>query len=195
MFRCVCDDGYELDRSGGNCTGEGGASHTQKACVFAAFLTSRVCVCVCVAADINECADPVNCINGLCVNTPGGYLCNCPDDFELNPTGVGCVGESGQLRSRINTSQTRFPVSSPPLACVFSDTRVGNCFLDTNTRGDGGISCSLEIGVGVTRASCCCSLGGAWGNPCELCPPSNSCNANERRPRSLCVHLRGGDSR
>lgn len=21
MFRCVCDDGYELDRSGGNCTG------------------------------------------------------------------------------------------------------------------------------------------------------------------------------
>ncbi|RMC01031.1 hypothetical protein DUI87_22718 [Hirundo rustica rustica] len=63
MFRCACDDGYELDRSGGNCT------------------------------DINECADPVNCINGLCVNTPGSYLCNCPQDFELNPTGVGCVAE------------------------------------------------------------------------------------------------------
>uniref|UniRef100_A0A8C6VHH4 EGF-like domain-containing protein n=1 Tax=Naja naja TaxID=35670 RepID=A0A8C6VHH4_NAJNA len=41
--------------------------------------------------DVNECADPVNCINGLCVNTPGSYLCNCPQDFELNPTGVGCV--------------------------------------------------------------------------------------------------------
>lgn len=65
-----------------------------------------------------------------------------------------------------------------PCTRVSSDTRVGNCFLDTNTRGDGGISCSLEIGVGVTRASCCCSLGGAWGNPCELCPPSNSCNVN-----------------
>lgn len=118
MFRCVCDDGYELDRSGGNCTGEGEASHTQKACVFAAFLTSRMCVCVCVAADINECADPVNCINGLCVNTPGGYHCNCPEDFELNPTGVGCVGESGWLKSRINTSKTRFPVSSPRLLRV-----------------------------------------------------------------------------
>lgn len=46
-----------------------------------------------VSADINECADPVNCINGLCVNTPGSYLCNCPADFSLNPTGVGCVGE------------------------------------------------------------------------------------------------------
>lgn len=43
-------------------------------------------------ADVNECADPVNCINGLCVNMPGSYLCNCPPDFELNPTGVGCVG-------------------------------------------------------------------------------------------------------
>uniref|UniRef100_A0A8C9CX13 Fibrillin 3 n=1 Tax=Panthera leo TaxID=9689 RepID=A0A8C9CX13_PANLE len=95
--------------------------------------------------DVNECADPVNCINGLCVNTPGSYLCNCPQDFELNPSGVGCV-----------------------------DTRVGNCFLDTHDRGDGGTFCAAEIGVGVTRASCCCSLGRAWGNPCELCPLANT---------------------
>ncbi|KAM6168126.1 fibrillin-3 [Erethizon dorsatum] len=95
--------------------------------------------------DLNECADPVNCINGLCVNTPGGYLCHCPQDFELNPSGVGCV-----------------------------DSRTGNCFLDTHGRGDGGLSCGTEVGVGVTRASCCCSLGRAWGTPCELCPMANS---------------------
>ncbi|XP_021100835.1 fibrillin-3 isoform X3 [Heterocephalus glaber] len=95
--------------------------------------------------DVNECANPVNCINGLCVNTPGGYLCSCPQDFELNPSRVGCV-----------------------------DTRAGNCFLDTQGRGDGGFSCRAKIGVGVTRASCCCSLGRAWGNPCELCPMANS---------------------
>ncbi|XP_032164959.1 fibrillin-3 isoform X8 [Mustela erminea] len=95
--------------------------------------------------DVNECADPVNCINGLCVNTPGSYLCHCPQDFELNPSGVGCV-----------------------------DTRVGNCFLDTHDRGDGGISCTAEVGAGVSRASCCCSLGWAWGNPCELCPMANT---------------------
>lgn len=58
--------------------------------------------------------------------------------------------------------------------CLSLDTRVGNCFLHTLDRGDGGISCHTEIGVGVSRASCCCSLGGAWGNPCELCPPINS---------------------
>lgn len=51
-------------------------------CVFVSF------------ADINECAVHVNCLNGLCVNIPGSYLCNCPADFQLNPTGVGCVGES-----------------------------------------------------------------------------------------------------
>ncbi|XP_069857979.1 LOW QUALITY PROTEIN: fibrillin-3 [Dipodomys merriami] len=95
--------------------------------------------------DINECADPVNCINGQCINTPGSYLCNCPQDFELNPSGVGCV-----------------------------DTRAGNCFLEMHSRGDGGVSCSAEVGVGVTRASCCCSLGRAWGNPCELCPMGNT---------------------
>uniref|UniRef100_A0A670ZLW7 EGF-like domain-containing protein n=1 Tax=Pseudonaja textilis TaxID=8673 RepID=A0A670ZLW7_PSETE len=55
-------------------------------------------------------------------------------------------------------------------ACVYGFTGP-QCERD---RGDGGISCSAEIGVGVTRASCCCSLGRAWGNPCELCPAANT---------------------
>lgn len=57
---------------------------------------SIICLCF-VFPDINECADPTTCINGICVNIPGNYHCNCPPDFELNPTGVGCVGET-QLR-------------------------------------------------------------------------------------------------
>ncbi|XP_073160007.1 fibrillin-1 isoform X6 [Lepidochelys kempii] len=96
--------------------------------------------------DVNECADPTTCISGTCVNTPGSYTCECPPDFELNPTRVGCV-----------------------------DTRSGNCYLDIRPRGDNGdIVCSNEIGVGVSKASCCCSLGRAWGIPCEHCPPVNS---------------------
>lgn len=67
-----------------------------------------------------------------------------------------------------------FPKMTFVIVFDFLDTRVGNCFLDTLHRGDGGISCSAEIGVGVSRASCCCSLGEAWGNPCELCPLINS---------------------
>ncbi|XP_049983407.1 fibrillin-3 isoform X3 [Alexandromys fortis] len=95
--------------------------------------------------DVDECANPVNCVNGLCVNTPGSYLCNCPQDFQLTSSGTGCV-----------------------------DTQTVICFLDVQDQDDGGISCSAEIGVGVSRASCCCSLGRAWGNPCKLCPTGNT---------------------
>lgn len=50
-----------------------------------------------ILSDVNECADPTICINGMCVNIPGSYHCNCPADFELNPTRVGCVGETEQV--------------------------------------------------------------------------------------------------
>uniref|UniRef100_A0AAZ3Q2V8 Fibrillin 2b n=1 Tax=Oncorhynchus tshawytscha TaxID=74940 RepID=A0AAZ3Q2V8_ONCTS len=155
-YRCECEMGFTPTEDSKACQ-DIDECNFQNICVFGTCQNlPGMFRCVCDdgyeldrsggnCTDINECADPVNCINGLCVNTPGSYLCNCPPDFELNPTGVGCV-----------------------------DTRVGNCFLDTLARGDGGISCSAEIGVGVTRASCCCSLGGAWGNPCELCPSINS---------------------
>uniref|UniRef100_A0A8C9VFY4 Fibrillin 2b n=1 Tax=Scleropages formosus TaxID=113540 RepID=A0A8C9VFY4_SCLFO len=155
-YRCECEMGFTPTEDSKACQ-DIDECNFQNICVFGTCQNlPGMFRCVCDdgyeldrsggnCTDVNECADPVNCINGICVNMPGSYLCNCPPDFELNPTGVGCV-----------------------------DTRVGNCFLDTLARGDGGISCSAEIGVGVTRASCCCSLGGAWGNPCELCPPVNS---------------------
>ncbi|XP_068954872.1 fibrillin-3 isoform X1 [Petaurus breviceps papuanus] len=155
-YRCECEMGFSPTEDSRACQDIDECTF-QNICVFGSCHNlPGMFRCVCDdgyeldrsggnCTDINECADPVNCINGLCVNTPGSYLCNCPQDFELNPSGVGCV-----------------------------DTRVGNCFLDTQDRGDGGISCSAEIGVGVTRASCCCSLGRAWGNPCELCPPGNT---------------------
>ncbi|KAL7980060.1 hypothetical protein Chor_001328 [Crotalus horridus] len=96
--------------------------------------------------DINECADPTTCISGTCHNTAGGYTCECPPDFELNPTRVGCV-----------------------------DTRSGVCYLEIKPRGDNGdTACSNDIGIDVSKASCCCSLGKAWGTPCEQCPAVNS---------------------
>ncbi|XP_027869787.1 fibrillin-1 [Xiphophorus couchianus] len=97
--------------------------------------------------DINECADPAICLSGICVNIPGSYICNCPPDFQLNPTRAGCV-----------------------------DTRTGSCYRDVRFRGDSSesLDCSNEIGVGVSKASCCCSEGHGWGSPCELCPLGNS---------------------
>lgn len=60
------------------------------------------------------------------------------------------------------------------MCALYVDNRVGNCYLKYGPRGDGSLSCNTEIGVGVSRSSCCCSLGKAWGNPCETCPPVNS---------------------
>nr|XP_033775586.1 fibrillin-1 isoform X2 [Geotrypetes seraphini] len=96
--------------------------------------------------DIDECTDPTLCISGICSNLPGSYSCECPPDFELNPTKVGCV-----------------------------DTRSGSCFLNFTRRGDDGdYQCHNAIGVGVSKASCCCSLGRAWGTACEVCPAPNT---------------------
>ena len=33
-----------------------------------------------------------NCVNGQCENSEGKYDCRCPEGFEKNPTGIGCVG-------------------------------------------------------------------------------------------------------
>uniref|UniRef100_A0A671W3K1 Fibrillin-1 n=1 Tax=Sparus aurata TaxID=8175 RepID=A0A671W3K1_SPAAU len=144
LFRCECNIGYELDRSGGNCTGKTSGHTSRAASPSDPFQTLLRCLS---SSDVNECADPTICINGMCVNIPGSYHCNCPADFELNPTRVGCV-----------------------------DTRSGSCYLDVRSRGDASesLDCSNEIGVGVSKASCCCSLGQGWGNPCESCPSVNS---------------------
>lgn len=86
----------------------------------------------------------------------------------------------------IITEGKLFYIVKKPCALCFSiyplyyfflllDPRVGTCFLEVVNRGRAGLSCSVEVGVGVSRSSCCCSLGRAWGNPCESCPPVNSC--------------------
>uniref|UniRef100_A0A672H6I1 Fibrillin-1 n=1 Tax=Salarias fasciatus TaxID=181472 RepID=A0A672H6I1_SALFA len=157
-FRCECDMGFIA-------TTDGKACEDIDECTFAGICVNGRCQnipglfrCECNigyeldrsggnCTDINECLDPTICINGMCVNIPGSYHCNCPPDFELNPTRVGCV-----------------------------DTRSGSCYLEVRSRGDASesLSCTNEIGVGVSKASCCCSLGLGWGNPCESCPSVNS---------------------
>ncbi|XP_061331610.1 fibrillin-2 [Pezoporus flaviventris] len=163
-YRCECEMGFTPTSDSKSCQDINECAF-QNICVFGTCNNlPGMFHCICDdgyeldrtggnCTDIDECADPINCVNGLCVNTPGRYECNCPPDFQLNPTGVGCV-----------------------------DNRVGNCYLKYGPQGDGSLSCNTEIGVGVSRSSCCCSLGKAWGNPCETCPPVNSTEYNTLCP-------------
>lgn len=51
--------------------------------------------------------------------------------------------------------------------CV--DMRKGQCFLEYS---DGG--CTNPMMNEQTRMVCCCSMGHAWGNPCQECPRPDS---------------------
>lgn len=59
----------------------------------------RGTLCVCqrfflLSADTNECLDnPGVCQNGICINTDGSFRCECPFGYNLDYTGVKCVGE------------------------------------------------------------------------------------------------------
>lgn len=70
-------------------------------------------------SDVNECADPTICINGMCINIPGSYTCNCPPDFELNPTRVGCVG-NGRLILQEFASLPWLVIEPPPCAQILA---------------------------------------------------------------------------
>lgn len=43
------------------------------------------------STDVNECADPSNCKNGHCVDTPGSYYCICSPPWTLATDRNSCV--------------------------------------------------------------------------------------------------------
>lgn len=57
---------------------------------------------------------------------------------------------------------------------IKTDRREGECYLEAiSVRGNLGI-CHEPLGDPVTRSTCCCSIGKAWGPRCEVCPPEGS---------------------
>lgn len=43
------------------------------------------------SADVDECADSEVCEGGKCVNTDGGFQCECPPDWRLSTDGTYCI--------------------------------------------------------------------------------------------------------
>ncbi|KAJ8304383.1 hypothetical protein KUTeg_017966 [Tegillarca granosa] len=149
MFRCDCNQGFKLDETGGNCT-------DINAIKVVNWKTKMV------TTDIDECENPDNCQFGTCVNRQGSYICQCPPNYELNPTGTGCV-------------------VLPELQIC--NKRTGTCYLEVPA-GRGMVQCSGILGMDVYRSTCCCTVGSGWGEVpgfCERCPQNDTSEY-----RSLC---------
>ncbi|XP_077556924.1 fibrillin-1-like isoform X1 [Haemaphysalis longicornis] len=103
--------------------------------------------------DIDECSSPETCQHGHCVNTPGSYVCQCPPNFSLTPSKTGCV-----------------------------DTRQELCYREVRGNFHGRGICGSPMEQPTSRATCCCTVGAAWGRACDICPPTDSAAYKELCP-------------
>ncbi|XP_018328225.1 fibrillin-2 isoform X2 [Agrilus planipennis] len=136
-----------------------------------------------VLEDINECEEHPNiCKNGHCTNTFGSFMCSCNDGFRLDPSGVICIDINeceenpnicniGQCVNEPGKYFCQCPEGYMPLPggreCV--DMRKDICYLSYSRW-----RCSTPMTQNQTKKVCCCSMGQAWGQPCEPCPVPGS---------------------
>ena len=152
-YRCLSNPGYEVDATGKKCI------------------------------DIDECAiDALLCNGGQCRNTPGSFQCICPTGTRLNAetnycededecktlgsdacSGGTCVNTVGSYECRCSPGSV---LDSTGRFCI--DSQRGTCWTAV-TNGQ----CENNLPSLTLKSECCCSVGVAWGSPCELCNPSD----------------------
>lgn len=73
---------------------QAGALQVLKTCNPGCCVVVNVCYILyaCMLTDVNECQDSGGiCEGGACVNTDGGFICECPDGFVLSQNGMRCI--------------------------------------------------------------------------------------------------------
>lgn len=118
-YQCQCPNGYAMDTSGHNCQGWyivqrvkllfGGMSDCFNLHMLVCYsnlavslVVNKYSPCVYLAVfmftmylvlDINECSSNNGECSVTCVNTPGGYYCECPIGYNVDTSGFGCEGQ------------------------------------------------------------------------------------------------------
>ncbi|XP_066279380.1 latent-transforming growth factor beta-binding protein 1-like isoform X1 [Branchiostoma lanceolatum] len=217
-FVCRCDTGYKTDDTMTQCLDEDECQLDPTLCPNGRCYNnegSYVCTCdrgfhldpsrtQCV--DVDECeSNSKLCRDGECVNTPGGYRCRCDQGYIPSPDQRGCVDvDECSIGNPCGKSVCQNLPGHFTCVCtqglVFDkDTqRCVSAWLAEQRRSrkqcfselkDLDFGCADNpAGFNVTKEECCCSLGVAWGDSCELfpCPSRNAADYLE-----LCTTLSG----
>uniref|UniRef100_A0AAY5EAH0 Latent transforming growth factor beta binding protein 1 n=1 Tax=Electrophorus electricus TaxID=8005 RepID=A0AAY5EAH0_ELEEL len=112
--------------------------------------------------DVDECQLQGACPNGNCINTMGSYRCLCNHGFIPDRTLTACY---------------------PELPPVPEERAV--CFRLLST----GQQCLHPVGAQLSKQLCCCSVGKAWGQHCELCPLPGTAAFKEICPGGMGYHV------
>ncbi|XP_037292482.1 fibrillin-2 isoform X4 [Manduca sexta] len=162
-YECDCDVGFTKSPDGKSCLDMDECATFDNVCVFGKCVnTYGMFKCICDkgyqsdsvddlmpgfnCTDVDECKSPQSCQYGECINTQGSYICRCPPNYELVSDGTACF-----------------------------DPRKARCYGKVDLRS-GTETCQErdELSEDGTMAACCCSVGAAWGNYCDLCPEPGS---------------------
>ncbi|XP_019633556.1 PREDICTED: latent-transforming growth factor beta-binding protein 4-like [Branchiostoma belcheri] len=205
-FVCKCDPGYKTDDTMTQCLDEDECQLDPTLCPNGRCHNSQgsyVCICdrgyrsdasrtQCL--DVDECeANAGLCRDGECVNTPGGYRCRCDQGYVPSPDQRACVDvDECTIGNPCGQSVCQNLPGHFTCVCtqglVFDEDRQRcvsawlaeqtqsrkQCFSDSK---DLDFGCGENAaGFNVTKEECCCSLGVAWGDSCELfmCPGRNA---------------------
>ncbi|CAC5378602.1 FBN2_3 [Mytilus coruscus] len=112
-FRCDCDPGYKLDRSGTTCIDDDECVSRPGICgngTCTNVIGSFRCSCSAgfeqgidnTCQDINECNGPLNNCAFRCVNIPGSFACICPMGYSLASDGIHCQ-DVDECQTQANT--------------------------------------------------------------------------------------------
>jgi hypothetical protein len=118
--------------------------------------------------DNNECLmNPNLCSDGTCLNTDGGFICQCPENYVLSPDGKKCVD------IRQDLCYDGFLGGNVSTLCLLNNKKVIKGFnIGSYNRG----VCTKSRRGYVSRMTRCCTEGRAWGASCDSCPNPGTSN-------------------